>query len=322
MIFMQKTGCSILIPPRPQPDTVVAIFLLKTCGKEKFPGIEHAVVAVRPTLPPGDTFDKLITQNIVALDLGGGALDHHGKDHCTTELVAQYLGVDKDPSLARLIAYARRDDREGKGTLSTDAIDRAFGLSGLIASLNKLHTGNPDLVVSSVLPLLEAHYVSARQHHVELPQEVAQKKKEGNYEERPVSQKGKKLLMVCVVSDKPSMPTYLCSQQGPHADIVVQKMEATNHVCILSRQERKIDLSKIAALIRMREAELSGATLPEEEAYLEQTGRIKEIANWYFDPATNSILNGGAHNRDVAESRIPWEELKNIVHVGLQIGGK
>src|SRR3989344_3874753 len=217
MIFMQKTGCSILIPTRPQPDTVVAIFLLKSFGKEKFPGIEHAVVAVRPTLPPGDTFETLLKQNIVAIDLGGGALDHHGKDHCTTELVAQYLGVDKDPSLA-----------------------------GLIASLNKLHTGNPDLVVSSVLPLLEAHYVSARQHHVELPQEVAQKKKEGNYEERPVSQKGKKLLMVCVVSDKPSMPTYLRSQQGPHADIVVQKMEATNHVCILSRQERKIDLSKIA----------------------------------------------------------------------------
>jgi len=319
---MEKTGFSILIPTRPQPDTVVAIFLLKTFGKDKFPGIEHATVEVRSTLAENETFDSLIKQNVVAIDLGGGPLDHHGKNECTTELVSKYLGIDKDPALARLIAYARRDDKDGKGTLSTDAIDRAFGLSGLIASLNKLHTNNPDLIVSSVLPLLEAHYAAARQHHVELPAEVARKKKEGAYEERSVSQKSKKLLMSCVISDKPSMPTFLRSQQGPRADVVVQKSEGTNHICILSKQERKIDLSKVAALIRMREAELSAITLPEDEKYLEQTGRIAEISNWYYDPMTNSILNGGAHSRTVAESKIDWEELKQIVHVGLQLGGK
>ncbi len=312
----------ILIPTRPQPDTVVAIFLLKTFGKDKFPGIEQATVEVRSTLADDETFDSLAKQNIVAIDLGGGALDHHGKTECTTELVAKYLVVEKDPALARLIAYARRDDKDGKGTLSTDAIDRAFGLSGLIASLNKLHTNDPDRIVSTILPLLEAHYAAARQHHVELPAEVARKKKEGNYEERSVSQKNKKLLMACVVSDKPSMPTYLRSQQGPRADVVVQKSEGTNHICILTRQERKIDLSKVAALIRMREAELLCLNIPEDEKYLEQTGRITELSQWYYDPMTNSILNGGAHSRNVPESKIDWEELKQIVHVGLQLGGK
>lgn len=312
----------ILIPTRPQPDTVVAIFLLKTFGREKFPGIEQAAVEIRPTLAEGDTFEVLLTKGILALDLGGGALDHHGKTECTTELVASYLGVKKNPELARLVAYASRDDKEGKGTLSTDAIDRAFGLSGLIASLNKAHANNPNFIVQSVLPLLEAHYVSARQHHVELPAEVESKKKSGHYEARTLSQRGKNLLMACVVSDKPAMPTYLRSAQGPHADVVVQKSENTNHVCIVSRQERKIDLSKVAALIRMREAELAGTSLREDEAYLEQTGRIEEVPFWYFDPMTNSVLNGGAHSRDVAPSGIEWEELKQIVHVGLQMGGK
>jgi hypothetical protein len=315
------TGYQILIPTRPQPDTVVAIFLIKTFGKERFPGVESATVAVAPTLPEGETFDSLLAKNIIALDLGGGAMDHHGKSECTTELVAKYLGVAKDPALNRLITYARRDDKEGKGIISKDPIDRALGLSGLIASLNKVHTSDPNFVVHAVLPLLDAHYISARQHHVELPAEVEAKKKLGQYEERTIKQGNKNFLMVAIVSDKPAMPTYLRSQQGPRADVVVQKSEGTNHVCILSRQDRGVDLAKVAALIRMREAEIAGITLADDAAYLEKTGRIDEIPHWYYDPATNSILNGGAHSRTVAESAIAWDELLQIVHVGLQIGG-
>ncbi len=319
---MAQPVSAIVLPTRPQPDTVVAIFILKAFGRERFPGIESAPVSVRATLGEGETFETLLDQGTFVIDLGGGAVDHHGKELCTTELMAQYLGVEKDPALKRLLEYARRDDKEGKGIISTDPIDRALGLSGLIASLNKLHTNDPERVVSAVLPLLEAHYAAAHQHHVELPAEIERKKKEGAYEERGVTQRTKKILMAAVISDKPSMPTYLRSAQGPHADVVLQKLEGSNHFCILSRQERKIDLSKVAALIRMREAELSGLALPDDEKYLEQTGRIKEIENWYFDPMTNSILNGGAHSQKVPESKIAWEELKQIVHVGLQLGGK
>lgn len=312
----------ILLPTRPQPDTVVAIFLLKTFGKEKYPGIENASVEIQATLSPGETFDTLLEKGVVTLDLGGNLLDHHGKDPCTTELVAQHLGIEKDPALTRLIAYARRDDKDGKGTLSTDAIDRAFGLSGLIAALNKYKTEEPNVVVNHVLPLLEAYYFSARQHHVELPQEVERKKQAGQYEERAVRQKGKNLLIAFVVSDKPSMPTFLRSQQGPRADVVVQKLESTNHFCIVSRQERNIDFSSAMSLIRLREAQLSGYELEDDAKYLGQSGRIAEVPHWYFDPMTNSLLNGGAHNRDVKESAIPWDELKAIVHAGIEMAGR
>jgi hypothetical protein len=300
----------------------VAIFLLKQFGEKAFPGISKATIAVRPTLAENETFESLVQKNIVALDLGGGPLDHHGKGECTTELVAKYLGIASDKALARMIAYAKRDDEEGKGTLSTDPIDRAFGLSGLISSLNKMHPQNPNHIVHAVLPLLEAHYVSAREHHVELPAEVQEKKNTGDYEQRTLSQKNKKLLVAYIISDKPSMPTYLRSQQGPRADVVIIKSEGANRFCILTRQERKIDLSKVAALIRMREAELTHTTLPEDEAYLEQTGRIPEVAHWYFDPMTNSVLNGGVHSQTTPESSIDWEELKKIVYLGLQLGGE
>ena len=311
---------TILIPTRPQPDTVVAIFLLKQFGQKHFPDIQNARIEVKHQLAPTDTFETLTAQGILPLDLGGGALDHHGKPQCTTQLVAAYLAVERDPALRRLIQYAERDDKQGKGIISNDPIDRAFGLSGLIASLNKTHPQNPQLVVDVVLPLLAAHYAAAREHHVELPQEVERKKREGNYLETTVRQGDKTLRMVCIASDKPSMPTFLRSQQGPMADIVVQKSEATNHFCILTNQKKAVDLSKVMSLIRLREAQLMGVELVDDPEYLGQTGRIAEIEHWYFDPATISLLNGGQHNTAIAESRIPWEEMQRIVKVGLEMG--
>ena len=216
---------TIVLPTRPQPDTVVAIFLLKKFGYEEFPGVTQARVMTQSAIPQGETFDSLLAQGTLALDVGGGPLDHHGKNECASELVAKYLQVDKDPSIAQLLSYAKRDDKEGKGTISRDALDRAFGLSGLIAALNKANPGSPQAVVDATLPMLEAHWQSAYEHHVELPRDVEAKRTAGQYREHSVRQGDKHLKMVCVVSDKPSMPTYLRSERGGRADVVLQKAD-------------------------------------------------------------------------------------------------
>ncbi len=311
---------NIIIPTRPQPDTIVAIFLLKTFGEAKFSGIGEATVSVQAMLSSNESFDTLTAQGIIPLDIGGGPLDHHGKEKCASELVADFLDISNDPSLSKLLAYAKRDDKEGKGTISSDPLDRAFGLSGLIASLNKIHTDEPQKVVDAVLPLLDAQFKSSREHRVELPQELEEKKKSGEYQEIIVRQSGKPVKIAFVISDKPAMPTFLRSWRGPRADVVVQKSETKNHVCIVSRQERGIDLSKVAGIIRLREAELRRITLPDEEAYVCQNGRIKEMSFWYVDPATNSILNGGTYNPGVDETNIPWNEMKPLVRTGVELG--
>ncbi len=311
---------TVLIPTRPQPDTIVAIFLLTAFGEEKFPGISDARVEVRHELAPGETFDSLLKERVLALDVGGGPLDHHGKEECTSELVARYLNIDKDPALAPMLAYARRDDKEGKGIISKDSIDRAFGLSGLVGSLNKTYTNEPQKIVDAVLPLLRAQYNASREHHVELPQEVERKKASGHYEHAEVRQGNRMLTVAFVVSDKPSMPSYLRSTAGGRFDVIVQKSEETDHYCVLSRQERKVDLSKVAALIRLREGELRGLDVGSDADTLGAKGRFDAIPMWYVDPATNSILNGGPHNRSVEESKIPWDEMKKIAVVGLELG--
>ncbi len=307
---------TIFIPTRPQPDTIVAIFILTTLGRERFPGIEDARIEVKPSAP-AESFEALIAQKILPLDVGGGPFDHHATGACASELVADYLGIRDNPALGKLLAYAKRDDAFGKGTSSNDPIDRAFGLSGLIASLNKTHPGEADKIVHFVLPLLAAHYQSAYEHHVESPRVVEEKKKTGEYEELAAEQSGKKLKVAFVVSDKPSMPTYLRSMQGPRADVVVQKAESSGRVSILTRQERKVRLAAVAALLRMREAELRSISLPEDSAYWAKDGRADELPMWYVDPATNSILNVGETRDD--DTKIPWEEFKRLVPQGLSL---
>lgn len=305
----------IVIPTRPQPDTLVGIFLLKTFGREEFPGVEDAVVEVRASVE--GSFDDLVVQGIVPIDVGGGPFDHHNSGSCVSEIIAKRYGVLKDPSLGHMLKYAARDDKEGKGTLSKDSVDRAFGLSGLIASLNKVYPEDPNRIALIILPILDAQYRAAHEHHVELPRIVAEKKAAGLYAEEMVRQGAKQLKVVFVISDKPSMPGFLRSSHGPKADVIVQRSEESAHTCVLTRRESNVDLSVLAALIRMREAEMQHVPLPEDASYLMKTGIIAEIPFWYFDPATNSLLNGGPHNKSIEPSHIEFEDLKSLVRTGL-----
>jgi len=310
-----ENSWTIIIPARPQPDTIVAIFLLKTLGAERFPGIEHFKIEVNPDAPK-ESFEELLQKKVLLLDIGGGPLDHHNTGSCTSELVADLLHIRDNPAIAKLLAYARRDDVFGKGTSSSDPIDRAFGLSGLIASLNKRYPNDPQKIIETVLPLIEAHYHSSHEHHFELPAAVEEKKKRGEYTEAFVHQRGARLKVAFVVSDKPAMVTYLRSYKGPHADVVVQRSEKSNRICIVTRQERKLNLSAVAALIRLREAELRSITLPEESGYWAKEGKVAELPMWYVDPATNSILNVGGAD---ADTFIPWEEMQRLVCRGLEM---
>lgn len=306
---------TLILPTRPQPDTIVAIFLLKTFGAARFPSIENFQVKVDPATPT-ESFEELVAKHIIPLDVGGGLLDHHGTERCTSELVADFLQISGDPALAKLLAYAKRDDAFGKGTVSSDPLDRAFGLSGLIASLNKQYPGEAQKIVEIVLPLLDAHYGASHEHLIELPAEVEERKRSGEYTETQVVQGGKRFKIAFVVSDRPGMVTFLRSFQGPRADVVVQKSQLGNRVCIVTRQERKVDLSAVAALIRMKEAELRDIKLPKDSSYWSQNGKIAELQMWYVDPATNSILNVGTAADDTL---IPWNEMQRLVSKGLAI---
>lgn len=308
---------TILLPARPQPDTIVAIFLLKTFGQEQYPGIENAKITIRPTPPEGETESSLFSKGILPMDIMGGKFDHHKQGGTASQLIAKNLGIERSPALAKLLAYAERDDKYGKGTISQDLLDKAFGLSGLIASLNKTMPDNPQGVVDTILPILHGHYVEEHKRTVELPQEYKDKLKSGEAESIDIKHKGKNIRIVFLIAQSPSMAGWLRSSIGVKADVVVQKID-TEHVNIMTRPLKKVDLRWTAALLREQEAAKRGIQLQYKASELTKPGRIQEIPYWYYDRATNSILNGGTNPGDTEATAIPFQEIKNIVIQGLE----
>lgn len=308
----------IILPTRPQPDTIVAIFILKKFGEDKFPGIKNALVEFWQMLPEGETEASLNAKGCFLIDIGGGKFDHHDMKGKTTasDLISQYLEVSDDPSLAKLIEYARRDDFFGKGTISPDPIDRAFGLSSLIAVLNKSFVKEPSKVIDMTLPLLVAHHNEEMKRTVELPQEFEKKLASGEAETFMVQQRDKKLRAVIVSSESGSLAGYLRSQNGGKFDIVAQWLP-TNHVNILTRPTKRPDLRSLIAIIRLEEATIAGYDITLSPRDLARFGRIKEVPEWYYDPATNSIQNGGLNPKEVTPTKIPRDRFKKIIELGL-----
>ena len=306
----------IVLPTHPQPDTAVAISLLKIFGREKYPGIENASVEIMPNLPAGETVEGLERKGVLAIDLGGGRFDHHNRNTTASNLVAADLDRFEYAPIAKLLAYAERDDKYGKGTISEDPLDRAFGLSGLISVLNKAFPNRPNDVVNCVLSLVWAHYLEEKRRLEDIPQEFEKKLDAGEAEVFEIRHKGKRTKIVLIRSDNPSMVGWLRSSEGVKADVVAQRTSA-GYINILTKQIKHINLSLLAALLREEEARARGRALRVSRYELMRPGRVDEIPEWYYDRATNSLLNGSLNQKGVPPTAVSLEKMRDLITRGL-----
>jgi len=304
-----------VIPVRPQPDTILAIYLLRKFGEKKHPGIEHAKVIINPN--PEIEIQRHQPGEVLCLDCAGGMFDHHGKQTTASLLVATDLGIASDPAFSKLLRYAERDDKFGLGTISKDQIDRTFGLSGLIYSLNRRYPDEPEKVIDCIVPLIDSHYLEEAHRIHELPEIYRNLVKEGKAQELIFSHKN--LKAVLVESDNIGLPGYLRSLGGGNYDIVVQK-RSTGHVNILSKSRKeKIPLERLAALIRGSEYFMEhGEQIKKTFAELSAPARLDEVKNWYYDKATNSIQNGGVHTDLTECTKIPWNDFLRITKMAFE----
>lgn len=306
----------IIIPTRPHPDTIIAIFLLKKFGGEKYPSIERAEIEILQDLAVGETPESLANKGILVLDLAGGKFDHHQKNKTLSRLIAEDLGIAGDASLDKLLAYGERDDKFGLGTISRDQIDKALGLSGLIASLNKTYPNDHKRILDTVFPLLEAHYCEENKRNKELPKEFEKKIQEGKAEIFEIKQNKKDLKIIILESDNISMPGWLRSVQGIKADVVVQRT-SPGYVNILTRPLKKVDLRQLAANLRSEEAMIRNRDFEVLLPELMKPGRFPEVPEWYYDQATNSILNGGTNPKNISPTAISLKRVREIVKESL-----
>jgi hypothetical protein len=306
----------IILPTRPQTDTIVAIFLLKKFGKEKYPGIEKAKIEILNNLPENETSESFFEKGFFLIDVGEGKFDHHFKNTTASYLIAEDLKIIDDPSISKLLSYAERDDKYGLGTISSDPIDKAFGLSAIITNFNKILPQNPQQIVELILPIIHAHYKEENRRFKELPEEFEQKLKENKAEIFTGKQGKKKLKVVAIESDNPSIVGWLRSVEGQKADIVIQKT-SSNHINILTRPLKKIDLRPLIALIRKEELVCRSQNINLPIFVLIKSGRIPQVPQWYYDQATNSIQNGGLNPQGTPPTVISFEKIKEFIKEGL-----
>ena len=312
---------TIAIFPKIQPDTVAAVFLLKKYGSTHFPGVSGAEVVFWSATPPGKTAEDFEREGVILIDLAGSRFDHHRDDHgrkteCASSLVARYLGIDKKPELRKLLTYAKRDDLEGKGTLSVDPLDRAFGLSGIIMNLNRVHGDNPQSVLDFVLAIYDAHVHDEWRRAVEMPAEWKTIKASGRAFESAVPSADGVLRIIALESDNVGLPGFLRAYLK--ADVVIQRL-TSGHVNIITRQNRRLDLKKTVGLIRREEAKAKGlSTDPFDETHLQKPGRVDGIDEWFYDTAANTVQNGGVKPQGIPATKMRLETVAKLVQAGLR----
>ncbi len=318
----KNTYHTIITMPVFQPDTIVAVIILKKFGEAKYPGVSSAQIKYLSQLPEGQTGEKLERQGILCLDMGGSRFDHHRQTRaqerfCTAELVAYDLGVDKEPQLEKILTYAKRDDLEGKGTISKDTIDRAFGLSGLIQNVNRAYIGHPEKVLDTVAPLLLAHLKEEHKRMKDYPEEYRKKWDEGKIEAFVAEQMGRPVRCVLIESDIMGMVGFLRAHSEIHADIVAQKY-STGHTNIITRQDRRLDLREVVAVLRVEEMKAKKQPFDYVDwKGLYNKGKMREVPEWYYDTAANSIQNGGMMASVTPATGLTLQDIKKVLMVGL-----
>ena len=306
---------------KPQPDTILAIFLLKKFGEQHFPGVRDAKLELWSQLPEGETASTLEQKGYLLIDLGGGQFDHHNHlvngrpAKCSSEIVAEVLGVANNPALKKLLAYARRDDLEGKGTISADPLDKAFGLSGLLTNLNKAYANDLPGVVQMVLVMFEAHYLEEYKRTVVMPAEWKQIEGHNLALQWTLETSKGRMRLVIVPTDNPSLSGFLRAYH--HFDVVVVRA-SSGHVSIITNQSKQIKLSRIAAHLRELEFRKKhpGHELPPG---LDSQGRIEAIPEWYYDTVANTIQNGGLRPQGVPPTQLTDLEIKQAITSGFQV---
>lgn len=315
----------IILPTHPHTDTLVGIFLLKKFGNEKYPSIDKAEIEIWNNLPKEESPESLLKKGCFLIDIGEGKFDHHFKGKTVSQLIAEDLDIIENPCLKKLLTYAERDDKYGLGTISSDAIDKAFGLSGIITNFNKAFPQEGQKVVDLVMPIIKAHYLEEKKRIEDLPKEFEEKLKEGKAGIFEVKQQKKKLKVVAIESDNPSILGWLRSSIGQKADVVIQKMPS-GHVNILTRPLKKVDLRLTAILIRKEEITVNNRNVNLSPADLANFGRIPGIPEWYYDKSTNSLQNGGINPKGTPSTAISFETVQMLVRDGLSqsfvIGGR
>ncbi|MBM3331647.1 hypothetical protein FJY68_07335 [candidate division WOR-3 bacterium] len=305
---------SILTHERPHIDEIVAIWLLRRFGEQRFPGISTAAVtftSLRKLAEAGLKPEEYEAKGTLLLGIGGGRFDEHptleeGRKagDCATTLVAKELGVSEDPSLAKILRFVRAADVEGNAS--------PFDISYVVKLLHPRHPDDPHRVIEWALVAIEAKYQEQLRFFTVVKPEFDTKAK---VEEIAVGKK--RLRIVSIDSDEDGIHKYARSEYGARAAVVIQRRAAGN-VAIFGNKQAGVDLREAAKLIRLAEREAKRRDpSPSDDPRLLEEGYAPGAEEWFYHRQGQMLLNGSLTQADVPATRLSLERITELVKVGV-----
>jgi hypothetical protein len=303
----------ILTHERPHLDEIVAIWLLRKFGEQRFPGISTAAVeftSIRKLAEAGRKPEDYEADGTLLLGIGRGRFDEHptldeGRkaEDCATTLVARELGISDDPSLAKILRFVRAADVDGNAS--------PFDISYVVKLLHNRNPDDPHPVIEWALVGIEAKYEEQHRFFTVVKPEFDAKAK---VEEVEVGKK--RLRIVTVDSDEDGIHKYARSEYGARAAVVIQRRSSGN-VAVFGNKQAGVDLREAAKLIRLAEREAKGLELAPSDARLLAEGYAPGAEEWFYHKQGQMLLNGSLTQADVPPTRISLDRIAELVKIGI-----
>ena len=304
---------SILTHERPHLDEIVAIWLLRKFGEQRFPGISTAEVtfrSIRKLAESGLKPEDHEAQGTLLLGVGGGRFDEHptmqeGRKagDCATTLVAKELGISDAPSLAKILRFVRAADVEGNAS--------PFDISYVVKLLHARYPDDPHRVIEWALVAIEAKYQEQFRFFTVVKPEFDAK---ARVEEIAVGQK--RLRIVSIDSDEDGIHKYARSEYGARAAIVIQRRSSGN-VAVFGNKQAGVDLREAAKLIRLAEREAKGLGFGPDDERLLAEGYAPGAEEWFYHKQGQMLLNGSLTQADVPATRLSLDRITELVKIGI-----
>lgn len=303
----------ILTHTRPDLDAILSVWLLRRLGEDRYPGAASCPLIFVPAgeLPEGLNPEQWEERGWLAVDVGGGRLDNHPRpdlghdgrrDACASTLVAQDLGVEGLPELAKLLRFSAAQDLEGRSIASKDPTDHAVALPNILRGLVLVHDDAEVMRIG--LAILDGIVAVER----EWAQAVREVKKA-----RAHQVAGARVL---AVEGESQALGRAARRRG--ADLVVQRHRPTGQAAVTLNRAgvlRDWDLSRTAPYLRLAEA-----AAEDRAPAISDLPRIGLFEGWFLHGSGKILNKGSPKAPQVRPSRLSLAEMADWVEASLDPG--
>ncbi|MBU1118518.1 hypothetical protein KKH43_01395 [Patescibacteria group bacterium] len=286
------------------PDLVVALFVLKQMGEEKYPGVSRARIESVESLPDDKNAWLLEEEGALSFYFKDATFPR-GSGYSFSRLVAGKLGIEDDYVLEQCIAIA-----EGREIASAGMV------YNLMQNIIKEFEARPEKAIRACQPIITSHFHSLSRKVSGLAHEYTEKFNSGEINAWILKKAKRDVRVLMIESKMDGMTYFLHNHENVQADIVCQVF-GPNKVVISASRRGNIDLSDVAAIVRIETAKkkkesLQGLSVND----LRVKGPVAGIEEWTYDPLAPAIVYKKQEESD--ESALSMKEITTALQLGLE----